>query len=297
MTRVIFSTGSLWLMDTAHAFDLAAAAGFDGIEVMCDERVTSRDPDYLQQLSKRYQLPIPVVHTPFSRRVPGWGRDKSELDRIQRTLHLAEAIGAESIVVHLPLRMGWTTVRVGAWRTRLPWRSQFGDVRKWIASGELARQQQETDVQIAIENMPTKRMLGRDINPAHWNTIQDWSTVHTHLTLDTTHWGTFGIDPTEALRAAGERVKHVHLSNYAHGQEHRLPQKGDLDLGIFLQTLAGMDFRGTVSLEVTPDALAFTEPDVTRRKLRESLDFCREHLSQRHRQRYVGHQPRAGKKN
>jgi sugar phosphate isomerase/epimerase len=148
-----------------------------------------------------------------------------------------------------------------------------------MASGGLTQMQRETPVKIAIENMPTKRAFGLAINPAHWNTVDAWQRAHDYLTLDTTHWATFGIDPVEPLRAAGERVQHIHLSNYADGREHRLPQSGEVDLAAFLREVAQMDFTGTVSVEVHPDALAFDTPQVTRRKLRETLDFCRAHLA------------------
>jgi sugar phosphate isomerase/epimerase len=78
--RLIFSTGSLWLTDTAYSFELAAEAGFDGIEIMCDQRFTTRNPDYLLSLAERYQLPILAVHTPSvtmypvgARTAPSWG--------------------------------------------------------------------------------------------------------------------------------------------------------------------------------------------------------------------------------
>jgi len=280
LIRTILSTGSLWLLDTAYVFELAAEAGFDGIEVMCDQRFTTRSPAYLQRLSEEYGLPIPVLHTPFSADALGWGNSDTELGRVRHTLKLAEKLQAETIVVHLPLRYGWASLRLGDWQARLPWFGGFEDIRSWIEKGELAELQAKTDVHIAIENMPTKQFWGRAVNPAYWNTMEAWSVVHDHLTLDTTHWGTFGLDPTAALQMAAERVRHVHLSNYAGGREHRLPQTGELDLEKFLQTLARTDFEGAVSVEVHPDALAFDTPKATRRKLGETLAFCRLHLQQ-----------------
>ncbi len=277
--RVILSTGSLWLMDTAHTFELAAEAGYDGIEMMCDDRYTTRLASYLCQLSADHGLPIPVLHTPFSSRVQGWGKSNTELGRVQHTLALADEVGAERIVVHLPMKFGRGALAAGnAFKIQFPWFSPVADFQAWIASGGLAQLQSETRVQLAMENMPAKHFMGAPRNIAYWNSIEAWSQVHDHLTLDTTHWGTFGIDPIVPLRAAGERVKHVHLSNYD-GREHRLPQSGDLDLGAFLRELVTMNFTGTVSVEVHPDALAFDTPKVTRRKLRETLDFCREHLN------------------
>lgn len=265
-------------MDTAYSFEVAAEAGFDGIEVMCDERFTTRSAHYLRKLSADYGLPVPVLHTPFSRSLQGWGHTDTELGRVRHTLELAEKMAAEAIVVHLPLKTSWASVRVGGWRARFPWFGAFEDFRRWMASGGLAQLQRETPVKIAVENMPTKRLWGRAVNPAYWNTIDEWSRVHDYLTLDTTHWATFGVNPLAPLRAAGGRVQHIHLSNYENGREHRLPQSGEVDLAAFLRELAAMEFTGTVSVELHPDALTFDTPKVTRRKLRETLDFCRAHL-------------------
>ena len=69
--RVIFSTGSLYLLDLAHYFELAAEAGFDGIEVMCDTVYSSRDPIYLQTLSERYDLRYLWCTRRLSRGCPG----------------------------------------------------------------------------------------------------------------------------------------------------------------------------------------------------------------------------------
>lgn len=277
--RLIFSTGSLWLTDTAYSFELAAEAGFDGIEIMCDQRFTTRNPDYLLSLAERYQLPILAVHTPFSDDVPGWGKNSTELERVTSSVQLAEQIGAQVVVVHLPMKLWYRSFKVGRLlQGQYLAGGVFREIKEWIEQGTLKTMQAQTPVKIAIENMPISEFLGRSVDFAHWNTPQAWSSIHDHLTLDTTHWGTFNIDPIEPLRMAGERVAHIHLSNYKNKREHRLPQDGELNLGVFLQELVKMDFGGTVSVELHPDALAFENPSATRRKMAETVAFCRQHL-------------------
>jgi sugar phosphate isomerase/epimerase len=274
--RLLFSTGSLYLLDTSFCFQLAAEIGFDGIEVMCDERYSTRDPHYLQKLSDHYNLPVLVCHTPFSARVPGWGKANDEVGRIYHTIHLAAELEAESIVVHVPRSLGMMTVQVNNRAFRLPWRTPYTAVRDWIEH-DLPRVQAETPVKIGLENMPVRTFLGRTFDPTWWNEVETWGRAHTWLTLDTTHWATKGIDPLEAYRAAGGRVCHVHLSNFD-GQEHRLPHKGFLDLGKFLRELRADSFSGTISLELDPQPLGFADEEILRRNLQESYDFCREYL-------------------
>jgi sugar phosphate isomerase/epimerase len=274
--RVIFSTGSLYVLDTAHCFALAAAAGCDGVEVMCDDRWSTRDPYYLLQLREQHNLPILVIHTPFSESLPGWKQPKHEIARIRQTLALADQVQAETIVVHLPGKFSWARLQIPPFSWRFAWPSQSGYIKQWMET-ELAAYQQQTPVRIAIENMPGRKLVGRAINGHWWNTPDTWSTVHQWLTLDTTHWATLGIDPIAAYQAATTRVAHIHLSNFD-GREHRLPQRGQLDLAAFLRTLATNGFDGTVCLELHPDALEFKDHAACLRLLCESVAFCREHL-------------------
>jgi sugar phosphate isomerase/epimerase len=69
---IALSTGSLYTYGTARAFDLAARAGFDGVEVLVDHRWDTRQPDYLRRLSADFALPIVAVHNPFVTGVEGW---------------------------------------------------------------------------------------------------------------------------------------------------------------------------------------------------------------------------------
>jgi sugar phosphate isomerase/epimerase len=275
--RVIFSTGSLYLLDLAHCFELAAEAGFDGIEVMCDTVYSSRDPIYLQTLSERYDLPVFVVHTPFVSRLPGWERPDDEVARIQHTLQLAETLGAETIVVHVPRKYAISRICLGKRRLAVPRpSSRYKPVKNWIQR-ELSDVQQKTPVKIALENLPAIRIAGRAVDPTWWNEVDTWSRVHDWLTLDTTHWATKGVDALEAYAVADSRVCHIHLSNYD-GREHRLPHRGHLDLGAFLRRLGLDGFTGTVCNELHPDALEYQNDVALRHHLKDSVAFCREHL-------------------
>lgn len=274
--RLLFSTGSLYVMDVAHCFALAAEAGFDGVEVMCDDRWSTRDPRYLAGLAERHRQPVLVCHTPFSPRLPGWRAPQDHVARIEQTLRLAEALGAETIVVHLPDRIRLRKVSLFGRTVRVPSRAGTRGLKAWFEE-ELRHFQRRTTVRLGIENMPAARIFGRPVSHVWWNTVPEWSRVHRWLTLDTTHWATHGVDPLDALRAAGDRLCHVHLSNYD-GYEHQLPHKGKLNLKKFLRALKADGFTGTVSLELSPGSLIFKENSVMRHNLQASLDFTREHL-------------------
>lgn len=275
--RFILSTGSLYNYSIDRVFALAAEAGFDGIEMLIDHRWDTRQADYLQHLMESHSLPIPAFHSPFSRNCSGWG--ETEYGAIARTAELAYELGAQVVVHHLPMRFGYAFLQAAGRNLLLP--NPFDSGRQyatWLSEGYAALQT-STDVLLCIENLPAVRFLGRRVNPARWNahsraTLDD-ITRFPHLTLDTTHLGTWGLDPLEAYDRWGKRVKHVHLSNFD-GSEHRRPEDGSLRLNALLSRMAEDGYSYSISLELHPDALEAGAPDSRIVDLlRGSLYFCR----------------------
>lgn len=270
---MLLSTGSLHLCGTQHVFELAAEAGFDGLEVLIDQRVDTWQPGYLARLSAEYGLPVACLHSPFLLNVPHW--PAAEGDRVARSLELAEALDAEVVVTHLPVRWPYSILITPRSRVALPhfWRRNGKDVA-WFEQ-QLPAIQAETAVVIAVEIMPLHRALGWPVNVHVWNTLAEWSRFE-HLTLDTTHCGTWGVDPRAAYDRADGRVSHIHLSNFD-GREHRLPHQGDLALDKFLRHVAADGYQGHISIETSPDAMQVEDPARLKENLAASLAFCREH--------------------
>ena len=277
--RFILSTGSLYNYSIDRVFALAAEAGFDGIEMMVDNRWDTRQADYLKQVASDHALPIHAVHSPFNRNCRGWG--ETEFAAITRTAELAAELGAQVVVHHLPMRVGLAFLQTSSRIIRLPnlFDSGHRDYVDWL-NGSYQALQASTGVLLCIENMPAARVLGMRFNPAIWNARSrgtlDQIARFPHITLDTTHLGTWGLDPLEAYKQWGERVKHIHLSNFD-GSEHRRPEDGSLRLDAFLARLAADRYRYSISLELQPDALEAGAPDEkVVALLRGSLEYCRQ---------------------
>lgn len=272
--RFIFSTGSLYTYGISRCFELAARAGFDGIELMVDRRWDTRQPEYLLRLMAQHRLPIVAVHTPLGGDiVPDW--PDYGPDRVKEAVRLAEALGAEVVIHHLPLRTEVRWVRIHT--TRLPFPTLFPDqhptYREWLLDG-YAGFQATTHVLLCIENLPAIHRFRRRWNVGLWNTAAE-IVRFPHLTLDTTHLGTWGLDPTEVYGQLGGRVRHVHLSNFD-GREHRRPEDGHLRLDRLLNRLAEDGYGGAVSLELSPDALDAGRSDQeVLELLAKSLGYCR----------------------
>lgn len=286
--RIALSTGSLYNWSLDRVFGLAEAAGYDGVELLVDARMESYDEGYVGDLCRRHNIPVLSVHTPFAARMEGWA--KAPEKRLQQAVTLAERLGAETVVAHLPLRWAWGHVQVALgqlvwrWGFPLPWRDREGArYARWLAE-ELPAFQAGTAVRIAIENMPARR-AGRwrvDV----YSCGQPERLLHfPHLVLDTTHWGTMGVDPLAVYERLGDRVAHVHLADYD-GREHRLPFKGHLGLERLLEKLGSSGFAGVVTIEAEPWAVAegdWSAAGICRR-LRDTADSVRALLAPSHSQ-------------
>lgn len=274
--KFVLSTGSLYSYGLDRVFALAAETGFDGMEVLIDARWDGRQPDHLARLMQGSGLPITTVHTPFVPWVPGWPRD--ELQRLERSAEVARAVGAGVVVAHLPprfygLRMELLGASVRPRTLPIPIRkhSPYGRfLREELPAFEAAH-----GLRVGVENMPAKRLLGRRLNLYAMNDMGAMGGVP-HVTLDTTHVGTWGVDLLAVYERLKERIVHVHLSNFD-GREHRRPEQGDLPLAGLLQRLARDHYTGSVTLELGPDVLEAEDERKVRAHLRRAVKFCRDH--------------------
>ena len=279
MPTIALSTGSLYSYGLARVFEMAAQAGFEAVEVLVDQRWDSRQPAYLRRLSREHDLPIVAVHSPFViLHTPGWPRDA--LGRLRESVALAREVGAGVVITHLPLKIRGVKVEFFGFQRQglllpLPLGGEKA-YRDFLLNG-LADYECREQVLIGVENMPIRRFLGRSFDIYDLNTPQAMSRLP-HLTLDTTHIGTWGWDLLAVYEQLKERLVHVHLSDFD-GQEHRLLGSGRLPLAELLRRLKRDRYEGAVSVELGPQVLQAEDADLVQAHLRQTLAFCREHLA------------------
>lgn len=278
MPTIALSTGSLHTYGIARVFELAADSGFEAVEVLVDHRWDSRDPAYLQRLSREIGLPVVAVHSPFVPHVPGWPSDP--LARLRESAALARQLGASVVVTHPPLRIHLAKIELfGAQRRSflLPLFLPISvDFRHFLLNG-LARFEAAEKVLVGVENMPAKRFLGIEICIHALNDLEVLAALP-HLTLDTTHLGTWGLDPLATYERLKTRIIHVHLSNFD-GVEHRLPGDGHLPLGELLRRLTRDRFQGAVTIELNPEVLQAEDEAQVRVHLHRVIQFCRANMA------------------
>lgn len=277
--QVALSTGSVYTYGTERVFGLAARTGYDGVELLVDERWDTCQPEYLGALVARHGVPILSVHSPFVP-IPTWPRD--EIGRVKRALSLAEAVGARTLNLHVPRRSADLTLHAFNKRFVFPFLPPPEDQRRfsaWLLDGGLEALQGQTEVTIVVENLPARRFLGTRIDVHALNTWEELSLLP-RLCLDTTHCGTWGADPAQILERLGNRVQHVHLSDWNGRYQHQSIGNGHLPLDRFLQKLAERSYRGVVVVELTPQGLPAHDEAKLEAELRRNLEFCRRHLGQ-----------------
>jgi len=278
MPTIALSTGSLHSYGLARVFHLAAEAGFDAIEVLADHRWDSRQPAYLRRLSETTGLPIAVVHNAFMPSAPGWPHDP--LGRLRESVAVARQVGATVVVAHLPLRLRGMRIEFFGLR-RGPLLLPLGlggekEYRDFLLNG-LDTFEAEQGIKIGVENMPARRVLGRTLDIYWLNDLETLGQMP-HLTLDTTHIGTWGLDLLAVYEQLKARIVHVHMSDFD-GNEHRLPEKGHLPLAGLLQRLARDGYQGAVTLEVGPEVLEAEDEAQVGAHLRQAVQFFRSHTS------------------
>jgi len=274
---IALSTGSLYCYGLSRVFELAKETGFDGVEVLIDQRPDTFQARYLRRLQREYALPILALHNPFFP-AASWGQ--GNLACVRRSVALAQELGVRVVIAHLPRRASHILVQF-LWRKghRVVLPVSWGGDREWLAFIQegLTSLEEDTGVIIAVENMPARRLGPLQLNGYWLNTPREMESLP-HITLDTTHLSTWGYAPLAFYERLRGRIAHVHLSNF-NGKEHCLPEDGCLPLDRFLERMAAGGYEGLITVETNPLSLNAEDEDQARANLCCSLDFCRQHLS------------------
>jgi sugar phosphate isomerase/epimerase len=258
VTRVLLSTSSVFPEPTSAAFELAAALGYDGVEVMIWTDAVSQDISALRGLASHYGVAIGAVHAPcllVTQRV----FSPDPWLRLRRSADLATGLGATTVVLHPPFA----------------WQLQYA--RGFTAGlDDLAAAYPGVD--FAVENMFPVRVAGREFVPytPGWNPTDVGFATYT---LDLSHCAAARTDAMAMADAMGAGLAHVHLGDgTGEGRdEHLVPGRGNQPCGALLSSLAARGFTGSVTVEVaTRRAASRAEREAD---LAEALAFARANLA------------------
>jgi len=237
--KYIFSTGCLYHLPIEEIFVLAREGGFDGCELVIDQRFMS--DGYLDRVQACIEiLPVHTLHAPFLK-MKKWG---TKVDELKRTIDLARVLGASVVNFHPP---AWLTMEIGFAR----WLNSIHDFQKELDCADIA---------LTIENMPR---AGRHLMLTSYilNDINDliaFGEKHNlYFTFDTTHLATFGTDivaPFIKVMRTG-RLRNIHLSDFGAHESHLFLGRGDIPVARFLNTVRRLGYDGMITFEVSPREL------------------------------------------
>jgi sugar phosphate isomerase/epimerase len=255
--RVALSSASVYPESLPAAFEIAAALGYDGVELMVHGDPMTQDIDEVARLSQRYEVPVLAIHSPcllVTQRV--WGTDPWA--KLVRSREAAIQLGARTVVVHPPFR----------------WQAEYA---KSFVEG-VARLEDDGEVRFAVENMYPWRAR-RAALPAYAPSWDPREHDYSHITLDLSHTAVSGTDALEMASDFGSSLVHIHLADGTGSprDEHLVPGRGSQPCGELLETLAVADFAGDIVVEVsTRGVQTRTERE---EDLAEALAFARLHLA------------------
>ncbi len=244
---------------TGSGFELAAALGYDGIELMVGIDPVASDVDHMVSLRDYHQVPVHAIHAPcllVSRTT--WG--PGPWDKLQHSADAARRLGADIVVVHPPFR----------------WQREYA--RTFVEG--VRRLNEESGVVFAVENMYPWRSPTGGRFQAYLPGWDPTDLAYDHLVLDLSHAATARRSAHEYIDAWGDRLRHVHLTDGSGTlrDEHLMPGEGNQDAWGVLEHLARRRFAGHVVLEVS------TRAEVSRAEREESLgrvlEKIRHHLGQ-----------------
>ncbi|MBN2705716.1 MAG: sugar phosphate isomerase/epimerase [Deltaproteobacteria bacterium] len=233
---VVLSAGTLYTLPLEEVFAIAAAAGYDGVELIINDRFENCNPHRL--LEKLIPIsPILSIHAPFFK-IYGWGHGGLALIRC---IELARDFGIPLVNFHPPL---WFPPEIAfrRWFYRVP------DFQKLVV---------DSQVIVTIENMPYvgKRFrFNPNILKQSEDMLEFMKKHNLFMTFDTTHAGSHNpnfLGEFQRLHASG-RVRNIHFSDYGHDREHLFPGRGILPLTRFLYMLKNWDYTGALTLELSP---------------------------------------------
>jgi sugar phosphate isomerase/epimerase len=249
------SSGPLWRLQTPHAFEVIKASGAEGIEIMVTQSTDTQNPNALERLASKHDLPIVAVHAPqllLTRNV----FSSNQLEKVRRTVELAQALGAQTIVLHPPY----------AWHVRYS---------LWVLH-ELEDMAQDAPT-VTMENMFPVHVGRRRLRFHRFGGLENLDR-YTHVTLDTSHLAVAEADILDAYRTLADRVVHIHLSdNRGKGRDSHAPiGEGTLPIDEFVRSLDNPALRSIV-LEIEPGPRA-EEPGYAEQVFGASLERVRANL-------------------
>lgn len=276
--NILLSTGSLTPRGIGDSARIARQAGADGLEVLLNNHLLAVGPEAAMHAAAAHQIPIRSVHPPI-RFINAHAPQQVHRDMLAAAAFARAIPGCRTLVMHAVGGAGLHTEQGRAF---------FHTV------GEVSDVLKKSGIRLAIENrgtvQPRPRLDFLDRLQNLYRVCEEWNL---DITFDTSHAASFGVNIVSALDVVYPRVANIHLSDrhdeppaVASGilnsltRDHQLPGQGALPLGMFMQRLRAKGYRGAVTLELSPVALASWRGQTALARTERAVSFVRDHITE-----------------
>jgi len=229
-TMITLTTDSLKGYGLNRIFELAASAGYDGIDLSVDfKQFDTYNADYLKKLSAEYKIPIHSISAP----------DKVTEAKIKKIIEVAKKVDAKVIILQAPELLNF---KLASWMKK-----------------EIPKLREKEFISIALENASSETFLGFIPKKAISNSSE--LKKFKHISLDTAR---IGEDKKDLMRAYGVFKKYlvnIHFSNVYRGKKYYPPKQGIMPLESFLTKLKEDKYPGAISIKILPKNLHAGEDD------------------------------------
>lgn len=241
------STFCLLFQPWRSAIETILAQGFASVELFCEApqahpmQLDAADRRLLKSLAGKcdFSLHAPTFELNLASTNPGVRAET--IRQYQTAVQLAAEIGATRVVLHEGHMSYWKLDRRAAWQAAIDGLSQVSALAK------------QNGITIALENTNYGKL-------AMYKTWQEWLEIAAQvndptlrLTLDTGHAQIAGWDIATVIRALGDRIAQIHLSdNQGAADDHLLPGDGMVNWQAILQAIHESGCRATWILESGP---------------------------------------------
>jgi sugar phosphate isomerase/epimerase len=275
MMDILVSTGSLAPRGAGDGASIARQAGADGLELLLNGRLLADGPERAARIADAHDVPIRSIHPPIRFISP---RQHVHDDLVAAAEFAREIPDCQTLVMHA---VGGATLHSEQGRAFF---------RTIDAVTTILR---KSGVRLAVENrgtvQPQPRMDFLDRLQNLYRVCEEWDL---DITFDTSHAASFGLNILPALDVIYPRLANIHFSDrreeppaIASGlvnsltREHQLPGSGALPLAPFVQRLRTKQYRGAITLELSPLALTSWRCTRALERTTRAVDFIREQLS------------------
>ncbi len=258
--KTVLSTGSLRHLPLDSIFAIAAASGYEAVELLLGPDIEDISAPEALACARHHGLSIAAVHAPF----PSASAFGGYAAIVAGAVELAHEVGAGLVSLHPPSPRPYGISEL---------------FFRWRLASRVRRIRGRTT--LAVENMPRDLMQkpGSPASEGIDRAIALARSAGVKLTLDTTHLGTWGLSPSDAWVRAAPLVAHIHLSDYRDGTEHLLPGSGDLGIADFLSLLRRDGYAGLVAVEAGPHCFIGDDEAAVAAKLSAAREAVEKHLA------------------